>query len=76
MNKFKFRVRLCLKDIYRFIAIGKAVTILGIDAWTATTNAIYVKYEGDRRTKRYKTVDEDARREAIKQINKYISEVH
>lgn len=72
----KFRVRLCLKDIYRFIAIGKGVSILGIDAWTATTSAIHVKYEGQRRAKHYKTPNEDARRDAIKQINKYISEVH
>lgn len=71
----KFRVRMCLKDIYRFIAIGKTVPILGIDAWTATTTRIHVRFEGDRRTKHYKTHDEDSRRQAIKQINKRISEV-
>lgn len=72
----KLRVRICLKDIYRYIAIGKGVSILGIDAWTATVSAIHVKYEGERRIKHYKTPDEISRRNAIKQINKYISEVH
>ena len=71
----KFRVRICLKDIYRFIAIGKSVPILGIESWTATTTRIHVRYEGDRRVKHYKTYSEDDRRNAIKIINKKISEV-
>lgn len=72
----KLRVRLCLKDIYRYIAIGKGVAILGIDTWTATKTCINVKFEGNRHVKYYKTSDEDSRREAIKKINKYITEVH
>lgn len=72
----KIRVRLCLKDIYRYIAIGKGVTILGITAWTATRTMINVRFEGDRCVKHYKARTEEERRDAIKKINKYITEVH
>lgn len=72
----KTRVRLCLKDIYRFIAIGKSVAILGIDEWTADTKELCIKYEGNKYARHYKAIDEDARKEAIKKINKHISEVH
>jgi hypothetical protein len=75
MAKKKLRVRLCLKDIYRYLAIGEITEIDGIEKWTAKLHSITVIYESGRR-KIYRTRTEDERREAIKIINKYISEVH
>ena len=72
----KTRVRLCLKDVYRYIAIKVSTPILGIDDWNATNNCISVKFERCRSYIKYTTVDEDCRRRAIKNINKRISEVH
>ena len=71
----KMRVRLCLKDIYRYIAIGEDVKIDGIYKWKASKTTINVMYENGRR-KTYITRNEDERKNAIKIINKYISEVH
>lgn len=70
----KFRVRLCLKDIYRYIVTGKTVSIMGIISWTATTKKIHVRYE-NYVTASYKASTEEERQEACKKINKYISEV-
>ena len=75
MAKIKYRVRICLKDIYRYIAIGKTVEILGIREWSATAHGIRVTFENGRR-KFYRAGNEDDRKQAIKIINKYISEVH
>lgn len=75
MAKNKIRVRLCLKDIYRYLSIGEKEEILGIHSWKATLKSINVIYENGRR-KHYITRTEDERKEAIKIINKYISEVH
>lgn len=75
MAKQKLRVRLCLKDIYRYLAIGEKQEILGINKWTATLKSLTIVYENGRR-KVYRTRDEDERKNAIKIINKYISEVH
>lgn len=72
----KIRVRLCLKDIYRYIVTGEKCDILGISEWTATATKISIRYEGERRWRHYKTFDEDLRLMAIKKINKRISEVH
>ena len=74
MVKQKIRLRICLKDIYRYIAIGEDVEILGIYKWRATKTAILVVYENGRR-KTYKAINEEERKDAIKIINKYISEV-
>lgn len=71
----KMRVRLCLKDIYRYIVTGLAEPIMGINRWTATIEKIYVEYE-DGRLRHYKAHTERERKEALKIINKYISEVH
>lgn len=71
----KMRVRLCLKDIYRFIVTELAEPIDGIERWTATINKIFVRYENGR-TKTYRAKTEKERKEALKIINKYISEVH
>ena len=75
MAKNKIRVRLCLKDIYRYLSIGEKEEILGIYSWSATLMGISIVYDNGRR-KRYRTRTEDERKEAIKIINKYISEVH
>lgn len=72
----KMRVRICLKDVYRFIAIGQATPILGISEWNASNSCIKVRYEGYRNFKKYDTFNEDQRREVITLINKRISEVH
>ena len=72
----KTRVRICLKDIYRYIAIRKATSILGITEWNAMTGGINVKYEGSKYFKHYDTFNEDDRRHVIKLINKRISEVN
>ena len=69
-------MRLCLKDIYRYIAIGQEEPILGISTWSADKKTIHVRFEGERRTRHYKTHDEDSRRRAIKFINKRAQEVH
>jgi hypothetical protein len=74
MTKQKIRLRICLKDIYRYIAIGEDVEILGIYKWRATKTGILVVYENGRR-KTYKATTEDDLKNAIKIINKYISEV-
>ena len=71
----KIRVRLCLKDIYRYIVTELAEPIMGIARWRATPKAIYIKYENGR-TKTYKALTEQERKDALKIINKYISEVH
>ena len=71
----KIRVRLCLKDVYRYIAINEAEPILGIDDWKATLGGIDVKFEGAKRFKHYDTFSEDGRRHVIKLINKRCSEV-
>ena len=75
MAKNRIRVRLCLKDIYRYLSIGEKEEILGIHSWSATLTGISIVYDNGRR-KRYRTRTEDERKEAIKIINKYISEVH
>ena len=75
MDKVKVRVRLCLKDIYRYMAIGHTVDIDGIYKWSATLKSITVVYS-NRERHVFKTKDEAERRDAIKIINKYISEVH
>lgn len=71
----KIRVRLCLKDIYRYIVTGLSEPIMGIERWTATEKVIHVKYENGR-IKHYKASTEKDRKNALKIINKYISEVH
>lgn len=71
----KMRVRLCLKDVYRYIVTGLAEPILGIRRWTATEKKIHIEYENGR-TKNYKAITEADRKEALKIINKYASEVH
>ena len=72
----KLRTRLCLKDIYRYIVTGDKVEILGLNDFEANRTEIKVMYEGRRRYSKFKAANEDARRDAIKVINKYISEVH
>lgn len=71
----KMRVRLCLKDIYRYIVTGLAEPIEGIRRWTASEKGISITYE-DGRHKDYKALTELERKEALKIINKYASEVH
>lgn len=71
----KIRVRLCLKDIYRYIVTELAEPIDGIRRWSATTKKISVQYENERQ-KTYWTNTEKERKEALKIINKYISEAH
>lgn len=71
----KMRVRLCLKDLYRYMVTELAEPIMGIRRWKASTKAIKVEYENGR-VKSYKAVTEAERKEALKIINKYASEVH
>ena len=71
----KMRVRLCLKDIYRYIVTELAEPIMGIRKWKASTDYISVEYENGR-IKHYKALTELERKEALKIINKYASEVH
>lgn len=71
----KERVRLCLKDIYRYIVTDLAEPILGIRRWKATEKKISVVYENGR-NKTYFTRTEQERKDALKIINKYASEVH
>jgi hypothetical protein len=75
MANKNIRVRLCLKDIYRYIATGEDVEILGIHSWRATLRRISVTYE-DGTKKNFYTLGEVERKNAIKEINKYITEVH
>lgn len=71
----KMRVRLCLKDIYRYIVTELAEPIEGIRRWRASTKLIHVEYENGR-VKNYKALTEEERKSALKIINKYASEVH
>lgn len=71
----KMRVRLCLKDIYRYIVTGLAEPIEGISRWTASEKIISVTYV-DGKHREYKAYTEFERKQALKIINKYISEVH
>lgn len=72
----KIRTRICLKDIYRYIVTGDKVDILGLTDFEASKKEIKVLYEGERKYVKFKAFDEDNRKEAIKVINKFISEVH
>lgn len=76
MDNKKIRVRLCLKDIYRYMAIGETTKILGITEYSASNKEINIRFEGERRTRHFKAINEDARKKAIKIINKHIQEVH
>ena len=71
----KMRVRLCLKDIYRYIVTGLAEPIEGISRWTASEKGLSITYENGRH-KDYKALTELERKQALKIINKYVSEVH
>ena len=62
----KIRVRICLKDIYRYMAIGVTTEILGIKEYSANNKEILVKFEGERRMRHFKALDEDGRRKVIR----------
>lgn len=81
MAKNKIRKQLRLGDIYRYLFTGELPEIAHIKELYFVGNNIEINYDDFVRFSyncngRNGTFDEKALREAVKQINKYITEVH
>ncbi len=80
-KKVKIRTQLRLGDVYRKIVTNDLVEIKHIDKFTFHAGTLVVKFDNYERRKfdcvnNNGVFDEKLLRNAIKEINKYISEVH
>lgn len=80
MARNKIRKQVRLGDIYRFIVTDKLTPVTGIQSLYFSDGRLVVEYDFDCRmydcSGENGVFDETGLREAIKQINKYITEVH